>query len=87
MRAKHILVQNKYEAEDILRLLKEGKDFSALAVKFSTCPSGKSGGDLGELAGKNLDEDFETALKLLKPGATSGAVRTRFGYHIIQRIS
>lgn len=84
---KHILVQHKFEAEDILRLLKSGKDFESLAKKFSTCPSAKQGGDLGDLTGKKLDPDFEEAAALLKAGQTSGVVRTRFGYHIILRVS
>jgi peptidyl-prolyl cis-trans isomerase C len=84
---KHILMQHKFEAEDVLKLLKEGKDFSALAKKFSTCPSASDGGNLGELSGKKLDSDFEEAAEILKPGQISGVVRTKFGYHIIQRVS
>jgi parvulin-like peptidyl-prolyl isomerase len=87
MHLKHILVAHKYEAEDILKLLKEGKDFSDLAKSRSQCPSAPSGGDLGNLKGKKLDMDFEEAAELLKPGQISGVVRTRFGYHIIQRIA
>lgn len=83
---RHILVQHKYEAEDILRLLKQGRDFADLARKFSTCSSAKNGGELGDLSGKKLDSDFEDAVKQLKPGALSGVVRTRFGYHIIQSL-
>jgi peptidyl-prolyl cis-trans isomerase C len=81
---RHILVQHKYEAEDILRLLKEGKDFVSLAKKFSVCPSAEDGGNLGNLKGKKLDSDFEEALSILKPGQTSGIIRSKFGYHIIQ---
>lgn len=87
MHLKHILVPHKYEAEDILKLLKSGKDFSELARKMSQCPSAASGGDLGNLKGKKLDMDFEEAAEILKPGQISGIVRTKFGYHIIQRIS
>jgi parvulin-like peptidyl-prolyl isomerase len=87
MHLKHILVAHKYEAEDILKLLKEGQDFSDLAKQRSTCPSAPSGGDLGNLKGKKLDMDFEEAAELLKPGQISGVVRTRFGYHLIQRVS
>ncbi len=86
MHIRHILVQHRYEAEDILRSLTEGKDFAALATQRSQCPSAPDGGDLGDLKGKKLDSDFEEAAELLKPGEISGIVRTRFGYHIIQRI-
>lgn len=87
MRISHILVQQKFEAEDILRLLKAGKPFESLAKKFSQCPSAEAGGDLGDLQGKKLDEDFADVARALRPGQTSGIVRTRFGYHILFRQS
>lgn len=85
MKIRHILVEHKYQAEDLTRLLKNGDDFALLAQKYSSCPSAKAGGDLGDLTGKSLDEDFEFAAKQLKTGEISGPVRTRFGYHLIQR--
>jgi peptidyl-prolyl cis-trans isomerase C len=84
---KHILLQHKFEAEDVLKLLNEGKEFETLAKKFSKCPSAADGGNLGDLSGKKLDPDFQESAEILKPGQTSGIVRTRFGYHIIQRVS
>lgn len=84
MKLRHILVQHRYEAEDVLHLLKQGKDFSDLARKFSICSSARNGGDLGDLSGKKLDSDFEDAIRYLKAGVLSDIVRTRFGYHIIQ---
>ena len=47
IRASHILVSSEDEAKFILSELKAGKEFSELARKYSSCPSGKSGGDLG----------------------------------------
>lgn len=85
MNLKHILLKYQYEAEDVLRLLKNGKDFSELAKKFSQCASSTNGGDLGKISEKSLDTDFLEAAQILKPGQTSGVVKTRFGYHIIQR--
>ena len=86
MNAKHILVKNKYEAEDILRLLNRGESFEKLAIKFSQCASAPQGGDLGNLSNKkNLDENFKEALDGLKPNEVSSIVRTSFGYHLILR--
>ncbi|MFN3453745.1 MAG: peptidylprolyl isomerase [Pseudobdellovibrio sp.] len=84
---RHILVKSKFEAEDIQKLLKQGKAFTSLAQKFSQCSSASAGGDLGDVSKKLhlLDEDFRNALEALKIGDTSGIVRTRFGYHLIQR--
>ena len=84
----HILVAQKYEAEDLLRKLKEGKSFEGLALKYSTCPSRTQGGDLGELSIGKADPDFEEAALLLKWGQISSVpLRTRFGYHLIKRIA
>jgi parvulin-like peptidyl-prolyl isomerase len=85
VRLRHILVQQKYEAEDVLCLLKQGQDFGMLAKKWSTCSSSSAGGELGDLKGKKLDADFEDAASILKPGQTSGIIRTKFGYHIIRK--
>ena len=43
--ALHILVKHESQAKDILQQLKKGAKFQALAKKYSTCPSGKKGGD------------------------------------------
>lgn len=84
----HILVTHEYEAQDVLRLLKQGKSFEELAVRFSKCPSAKDGGDLGDLKPGRADEDFEDAAFALKVGEmTQKPVRTKFGYHIILRRS
>ncbi|MBC7370863.1 MAG: peptidylprolyl isomerase [Bdellovibrionaceae bacterium] len=84
----HILVQHEYEAQDVLRLLNQGKSFAELAVRFSKCPSAPKGGDLGEMKKGRADEDFEDAAYLLAPGQmTTKPVKTKFGYHLILRNS
>jgi peptidyl-prolyl cis-trans isomerase C len=85
--ASHILVEKEYEAEDVLKKLAEGNSFESLARAYSTCPSGKEGGDLGTFGKGEMVEAFEKAAFALKVGETSGPVRTQFGYHIIKRIS
>lgn len=86
IRASHILVQHKYEAEDILRLLQKGQIFEELARKYSSCPSAAAGGDLGVFGPGRMDENFEDSALSLKVGeVTKAPVRTRFGYHIIKR--
>jgi peptidyl-prolyl cis-trans isomerase C len=84
---KHILVEQKYEAEDLLKKLKDGTTFEELAQKFSKCPSGESGGDLGPLSFGRADPSFEEAIETLKPDETTAEpVRTQFGYHLIKRL-
>ena len=85
IRASHILVAQEYEAQDLIKKLAEGSSFAELAQKFSKCPSGKQGGDLGEFGRGRMVPSFEEAAFALSVGETSGPVRTRFGYHLIHR--
>ncbi|KHD87407.1 MAG: peptidylprolyl isomerase [Bdellovibrio sp. ArHS] len=86
IRASHVLVKHQYEAEDVLRALNLGKSFEELAKRYSTCPSGAQGGDLGVFGPGRMDQDFEEAAFALKVDETvAKPVRTRFGYHIIKR--
>jgi len=85
--ARHILVEHEYEAQDVLRKLRAGESFEDLARVFSKCPSSRQGGDLGPFKRGRMVEAFEEAAFALKPSEVSGPVRTRFGYHIIQRLA
>ena len=83
----HILVTYQYEAEDLLKKIDEGADFSDLARRFSKCGSAARGGDLGPVDGGRLDEAFAEAAAGLSIGEISPVVRSRFGYHLIKKIS
>lgn len=83
-RASHILVKDKALAEQLLKKIKQGGRFEALAKEFSTCPSKSKGGDLGWFGPGKMVKPFETALGKLRPGKISGVVKTQFGYHIIK---
>lgn len=84
--AAHILVDHEYEAKDLQKKLAEGADFATLARDFSTCPSGKDGGNLGEFGKGMMVPSFEKAAFALLPGEVSEIVRTQFGYHLIKRL-
>lgn len=83
--ARHILVQHKHEAEDILKKLQAGETFEELAKKFSSCPSKERGGDLGSFGRGRMVQAFEEAAFGLQVNQVSEPVQTRFGYHLIQR--
>ena len=85
LRVQHILVRTRSEAEEILNLLNKGHSFTNLAKQKSIDPSAKNGGDLGFFRKGDLLPDFENAALRLKIGEISGIVKTRLGYHIIQR--
>jgi peptidyl-prolyl cis-trans isomerase C len=82
--ALHILVKTEAQALDIMKQLAAGANFQQLAKKYSTCPSKKRGGDLGEFKKGDMVAPFDKAVfsaELLQP---VGPVRTRVGYHVIK---
>ena len=87
MRARHILVEHEYEAEDLLKKLAQGEEFEELARIFSKCPSSRQGGDLGTFQKGQMVDTFEAAAFALEVGEVSDPVRTRFGYHLIERLA
>ncbi len=85
VKARHILVKKKEEAEAIIKELDGGADFVELAKTKSTGPSGPRGGDLGYFGKGQMVPAFETAAFALKKGEYSKEpVKSSFGYHVIK---
>ena len=84
VRARHILLKDKDEADKVAAELKKGADFAALAKEKSTCPSAAKGGDLGFFTRNRMVKEFADTAFALKQGEISAPVKTKFGYHIIQ---
>ncbi|WP_018527597.1 peptidylprolyl isomerase [Alkalispirochaeta alkalica] len=84
-KASHILVKEKALAEQLLKRIKSGARFEALAKEHSTCPSKSKGGDLGWFGPGKMVKPFEEAVIKLRIGKVSGVVRTQFGYHLIKK--
>jgi peptidyl-prolyl cis-trans isomerase C len=82
--ARHILVDTKEAAEQIITDLKAGASFEELA-KQSKDPSGQNGGDLGFFGRGQMVKPFEDAAFALQPGAiTEQPVQSQFGWHVIR---
>ncbi|RAV01437.1 peptidylprolyl isomerase [Paenibacillus sp. YN15] len=85
VRASHILVATKEEAEAVLASLQGGADFATLAKEKSTDTGSKeAGGDLDFFAKGIMEEPFETAAFALKTGELSSVVETSHGFHVIK---
>ena len=91
VRASHILISqmgddaaNLAEANRVYQELKNGADFSQMAIKHSKDPgSGKNGGDLGWFGKGMMVKEFEDACFSGKVGDIQKPIKTSFGYHII----
>lgn len=69
----------------IVELSKAPERFAELARTLSVCPSGKSGGHLGQVTANDLTPEFARALDALAPGAiTEEPIAARYGFHIIR---
>jgi len=97
VRASHILISvpggadaaaktaAQQKAEGLLKQLKSGGDFAALAKEHSQDPgSAVNGGDLGFFGRGQMVGPFDEAAFTLAAGATSDLVETQFGFHIIR---
>lgn len=85
VKASHILVKKRSEADNILKEIEKGAEFAELARKYSLCPSSKKGGSLGFFTRGKMVKEFEKAAFSLAKGEISGTVKTEFGFHIIKR--
>ncbi len=83
--ARHILVSSREKAEEVIRLLRHGKDFAALAAEYSIDDSNKGRGeDLNWFSRAAMVKPFEKAVFALEePGDISKPVKTKFGWHVI----
>lgn len=84
LRASHILVETKQEADTLKIQLSNGADFSELARSRSIDSTAPRGGDLGFFQKGQLIPEFEEVALKMNPGDTSDVFQTQFGYHIIQ---
>jgi peptidyl-prolyl cis-trans isomerase C len=82
--ASHILVKTESEAREVLKDLKQGKDFADVARARSLDSSASQGGDLGTFGRGDMVAEFEKAAFALKVGEISAPVHTQYGYHIIK---
>ena len=70
-------------AKQIADQLKQGAPFATVASQFSQSPSAADGGDIGWVVQGQLSEELDGALSELKPGETSGAIRSEGGYYVV----
>jgi peptidyl-prolyl cis-trans isomerase C len=86
MRASHILVEAKENAQAIVEEVRGGGDFAEVARRESTGPSASAGGDLGYFEKGQMVPTFAEAAFALEADEVSDPVQTQFGWHVIKRV-
>ena len=82
--ARHILVKTEAEAAQLKARIAKGEAFDVLARKFSTCPSGKRGGDLGEVRPGQMVGAIDAVIFKKPVKVVHGPIKSKFGYHLVQ---
>ena len=83
--ASHILIEDEAKIKEVAADIASGKTtFEDAAKAFSTCPSGKQGGALGEFGRGQMVPEFEEAAFNMQVGEISEPVKTQFGFHLIK---
>ncbi|MAK63264.1 MAG: peptidylprolyl isomerase [Maricaulis sp.] len=85
VRARHILVDTREEADAIAVLLAGGRDFAELAVAMSQDPATRlEGGDLGYFTRQGILPSFGAVAFATPEGGVSAPFQTESGWHILQ---
>ena len=75
--------QTKQAAENLVKQIKGGANFGAVARQFSQSTGAASGGDIGWIQEGQLPAELNNALMQMPSGTVAGPVRSANGYHIL----
>lgn len=82
--ARHILVASEEQCNELKTQIAEGASFEDLAREHSQCPSGQSGGALGEFGRGQMVPEFDAVVFSAPINEVQGPVKTQFGYHLLE---
>lgn len=75
--------QIRQAALRLLKQIRDGADFAAIASAFSQSTSAAQGGDIGWIQPGRLSRELDSAMLNLKPNEVSQPIRTLAGYYIL----
>ncbi|MDY6836843.1 MAG: peptidyl-prolyl cis-trans isomerase [Thermodesulfobacteriota bacterium] len=85
VRVEAILVETRQEAEEIVKELKAGAGFAALAARESLYPNAASrAGEIGWFGKGERDPALEKVAFAMEPGKISDIIKTEAGFEIIK---
>ncbi len=74
------------KADNLVKKLRAGQDFSQTAISHSEDANALKGGDLGWRTSSQIPTLFVNDIKQMKPGDVAGPIRSPSGYHIIKML-
>lgn len=85
--ARHILVATEEKCIELKSKIENGEDFASIAKEFSSCPSSRDGGNLGEFGPGMMVKEFDEVVFNAPVNVVQGPVKTQFGYHLVEVMS
>jgi peptidyl-prolyl cis-trans isomerase C len=86
--ATNVVAAKRKQIDDLLKQIRGGADFAALASQYSEDPGSKEkGGELPEFSRGQMVPEFEATAFALTNNQVSDVVTSQFGYHIIKLIN
>jgi peptidyl-prolyl cis-trans isomerase C len=82
--ARHLLVATEEKCNEIKDQIAAGASFADMAKEHSSCPSGRSGGDLGSFSKGQMVPEFDQVVFEQELNVVHGPVKTQFGYHLLE---
>ncbi len=82
--ARHLLVATQEQCNEIKQQIEDGASFADMAKEHSSCPSGRSGGDLGTFGRGQMVPEFDKVVFEEAINVVHGPVKTQFGYHLLE---
>jgi parvulin-like peptidyl-prolyl isomerase len=79
-----VTVDDREEADELLRELRAGADIEALAAERSVDPYRRRGGLVNSIAQVDLGRDVAQLVFSLEPGAAGGPVQTDLGWSVVR---
>ncbi len=85
VRARHVLVEMRDEADAVIRRLGSGEDFADIARDISIDPgTAAKGGELGYFTSDEMVKEFSDVAFATEIGEISNPFHSQFGWHVLK---
>lgn len=83
--ARHILVEDENFCKELKEKINSKEvSFEDAAKEHSSCPSGQSGGSLGNFSQGQMVPEFDKVVFNEELNVVHGPVKTEFGFHLLE---